>query len=109
MYDYNIVRCNISSGTASRGANGTTPGNGGGGAGATTGGAGGAGANGNGNPGGGSSGANGTSAPYTATTHPPYVYPAGADGTFGSGGGGTDNCLEDLVVMMEAVMVLMVQ
>ena len=90
--NYNIIRCEITSGNASRGSNGVTPSVGGGSAGATAGGAGGSGANGNGNPGGGSNGTSGTSSAYNATLHNPTIYPTGADGSGGSGGVGTDNC-----------------
>lgn len=90
--NYDIVRCNITSGAASRGANGATLGAGGGAVGGSGGGAGGIGANGSGNPSGGSNGTNGTSAPFNAAVHPPYVNPAGANGNGGAGGVGTDNC-----------------
>ncbi|MCB9256245.1 MAG: gliding motility-associated C-terminal domain-containing protein [Chitinophagales bacterium] len=90
--NYNIVRCTIVSGNASRGANGTTPGTAGGPSGGSGAGQGGVGANGSGNPGGGSSGSGGQTAAYNASIHPSYVFPAGANGSGGAGGAGTDNC-----------------
>jgi hypothetical protein len=90
--DYNIVRCSINSGTASRGADGSILAAGGGATGGTGGGIGGSGSNGSGNPGGGSTGATGQNAGYNASIHPGYIFPAGADGSGGAGGAGTDNC-----------------
>jgi len=90
--NYDIIRCQVNSGSASRGSNGLTPGSGGGANGGSGLGFGGSGANGNGNPGGGASGHAGDAAGFNAAIHPPYVNPAGSNGNGGSGGVGTDNC-----------------
>jgi len=90
--NYKIIRCSIGSGTASRGADGTTSAAGGGATGGASAGAGGGGANGSGNPGGGANGAAGSNAGYNASIHPGYVFPVGADGSGGAGGVGSDNC-----------------
>jgi gliding motility-associated-like protein len=87
--NYNIIRCNITSGAASRGANGVTPGTFLGGLGGSGAGAGGVGVNGCGDPSGGQSGNAGGAA---AAGGPAYIFPAGADGAGGAAGVGTDNC-----------------
>jgi gliding motility-associated-like protein len=87
--NYNIIRCAITSGAASRGSNGINPGTNLGGVGGSGAGAGGIGANGCGDPSGGQSGNPGAAA---AAGGPPYVFPAGATAAGGAGGVGTDNC-----------------
>lgn len=90
--NYDIVRCEVNSGNASRGLNGTTPASSGGGLGGSGLGSGGNGANGNGNPGGGATGDIGNNAAFSAAIHPPYVNPPTVTGFGGAGGVGTDNC-----------------
>ncbi len=87
--NYQIIRCAITSGAASVGADGTTPASTNGGNGGSAAGAGGSGANRCGDPNGGSSGKAGTAA---AVGGPAYVFPAGADGSGGAGGNAADNC-----------------